>query len=146
MTILFHHEESENWSFCTESLEETVDRYLEENGAVSEDGVISIYQGRQTEPNVSQFISDLLDGMADSASFGNDFAGGWPHLDDSDEEEFQGFVESAISDWFKQKGLKPTWFAVVDVKEVKVQLSGYDYEHKSYCEALILNEFEEQAA
>lgn len=138
MEAIFNHACDGNWAYSDSDIEVAIDNYLGNGGVVPDTGVITIYSGIKILPSASKFVTNILGAMEESASLSEELPSGWPELTERQEQGFQSHMLGAISNWFKENQLDPTWFGVTGVIPVDVKLTGYDPKRESYCSTLVV--------
>ena len=113
---------------------------LESDGSVNIGDEIVIFAGDQKEIPVTRFTPDYVDFIAERASDDYfDLYDQYPNVTKEEGKEIQKAVDDFITNLFKARGIKPNFYDIVNVKEIKVKITNVDK-----CEFEILGDDNEE--
>jgi len=90
--------------------------------------VITIYEGeRGAGYSASQWTPDMVEYLGErAADDAGEVAYDWPPANKQQCAELQAAVEKVVEDWAARHKLEPTFFEIVNVREIKVRLTSED--------------------
>lgn len=123
MSNTVYSSDENDWSWCSESIEETAFQYIQDNGLEPDSNEIVLYKGTEVKSlfrdflNVPSFIEGIQQKAHDRVG---DVSSGWlTDVDEAQEKE----LENLILGWVASNNLEPDFFEVVEVKEVTYEVN-----------------------